>query len=106
MYYKIELKDHIRVPPNLFELDVMEAVYAHEQKITSCINNLVTISMEEKDHATTNFLQWFIDEQVEEESGVDEIVSEIKFIGENKHAIMMLDRELRQRVFVDTTQAN
>jgi ferritin len=85
-------------------LEVMNAVYEHEQKVTGLINNLVNISIEEKDHATNNFLQWFVAEQVEEESNVDEIVSELKFIGDNKQAIMMLDRELRQRVFVDETQ--
>lgn len=85
-------------------LDVMAAVHEHELKVTGLINNLVNISIEEKDHASNNFLQWFVAEQVEEEASVDEIVSELKFIENDKQAIMMLDRELRQRVFVDSTQ--
>ncbi len=83
---------------------VMEEVYAHEKKVTALINNLVDISKEENDHATNNFLQWFVAEQVEEEANADDIVSELKFIGDNKQALMMLDRELRQREFVDETK--
>lgn len=85
-------------------LDVMKDVYAHEQKVTGLINNLVNLAIEEKDHASNNFLQWFVAEQVEEEANVDEIVSELEFIGDNKQGMMMLDRELRSRVFVDATK--
>ncbi|MCK5568134.1 MAG: ferritin, partial [Spirochaetes bacterium] len=49
-------------------VDVFDNVYSHEQKVTGLINNLVNIATEEKDHATVNFLQWFVAEQVEEEA--------------------------------------
>ena len=59
--------------------------------------------MEEKDHATHNVLQWFVSEQVEEESGADEILQQLKMLEGNKHGLLMLDRELKQRTFVNET---
>ncbi len=78
-------------------LEVFEAAYEHEQKITSLINKLVDIAEEEKDHASKSFLQWFIDEQVEEEASVDEIVQKLKMIGDSANGIFMLDSNLGQR---------
>ena len=65
------------------------------------------IATEERDHATQSFLQWFVDEQVEEEASVTEILDSLKLIeGEAKgNGLFMLDRELRQRTFVDATLA-
>lgn len=80
-------------------LDIFEEVYKHEQHVTSLINGLVTIAMEESDYASNNFLAWFVDEQVEEEASASEILGQLKFIGDNKHAVLMMDRELRTRVF-------
>lgn len=102
---RVEL-DAIEAPKKEWKgsLDVMKEVYAHEQKVTGMINDLVDLAIQEKDHATNNFLQWFVAEQVEEEANADEIVSELEFIGENKQALLMLDRELRGRVFVDETK--
>ena len=78
---------------------VFEAVYAHEQKVTGLINNLVDLAVEEKDHATNSFLQWFVNEQVEEESSADEIVQQLKMMKDAPGGLFMLDRELGQRVF-------
>ena len=91
----------IEAPPSSWEspLEVFEAVYAHEQKVTSLINDLVNLAIEEKDHATNNFLQWFVKEQVEEEASADAIVQKLKLMGEAKGGLFMLDRELGQRVF-------
>jgi ferritin len=102
---RVEL-DAIEAPKKEWKgsLDVMKEVYAHEQKVTGMINDLVDLAIQEKDHATNNFLQWFVAEQVEEEANADEIVSELEFIGDNKQALLMLDRELRGRVFVDETK--
>ena len=86
-------------------IEIFEATLEHEQKVTSLINNLVDIAIEEKDHATQSFLQWFVDEQVEEEANVTEILDTLKLIGGQGNGIFMLDREMRQRVFVDATQA-
>ncbi|SRR6056297_183701 len=78
-------------------LEIFEASYKHEQYITERINNLVDLSMQEKDHATGIMLQWFVSEQVEEEAGVDEIVQKIKMISDSKHGMYMLDKELGGR---------
>ena len=63
----------------------------------SCINNIVNLAIEEKDHATTQFFQWFVSEQVEEEATATNIVEKMKMVGDNKNGIFMLDRELGQR---------
>jgi len=87
-------------------LAVFEHAYEHEQKVTGLINNLVDLSAAEQDHATSNFLQWFVAEQVEEEASADEVVQKIKLMGDASGGLFMLDRELAQRVFTPpaTTQ--
>lgn len=85
------------------EIEVFEDILKHEQKVTGLINNLVNIALGEKDHATHNILQWYVSEQVEEESNVDEILQQLKMMEGNKHGLLMLDRELKQRTLIDTT---
>ena len=80
-------------------LEAFEAAYKHEQHITGCINDLVHMAMEEKDRATQVFLDWFVNEQVEEEASADEIVQNLKLVGDHGHGMLMLDREFGQRVF-------
>jgi ferritin len=80
-------------------LAAFEAVYTHEQKVTGLINNLVNLAIEEKDHATNTFLQWFVNEQVEEESSADQMVQQLKMMEKAPGGMFMLDRELGQRVF-------
>jgi ferritin len=75
----------------------------HEQFITKNINDLMDIAIKEKDHASRGLLQWFVDEQVEEEATADKIVSRLKMIGDNAHALFMIDSELGQRVFTPPT---
>ena len=87
---KIEWKD---------EIEIFEDTLNHERKVTSLINNLVNIAIEEKDHATNNMLQWYVAEQVEEEANADEILQHLKMLAGNKHGLLMLDRELKQRTF-------
>lgn len=86
-------------------IDVMEKTLIHEQLVTSLINNLVDVAIEVRDHASQSFLKWFVDEQVEEEANVKEILDTLKLINGQGNGIFMLDREMRQRVFVDSTQA-
>lgn len=81
-------------------LELFEHAYKHEQIVTKRIGELVELATKHKDHATINFLQWFVGEQVEEEANVTEIIQQIKLVG---NALFMLDRELSQRVFVDPT---
>ena len=88
-------------------LDVFETAYKHEQKVTGLINGLVDIAVSEKDHATQIFLQWFVNEQVEEEASVKTIVQQLKLLGDSRAGLFQIDRELGQRTFVppvDTAQ--
>ncbi len=78
---------------------VFEDVYKHEQYVTSLINEIVTLAMDEKDHATVAALQWFVTEQVEEEASALEILDHLKLIGEDKSALLMKDKELLARTF-------
>ncbi len=97
---KVDLKA-IDGPQTSWEspLSAFEAVYEHEVKVTGLIYNLVNIGTEEKDHATTNFLQWFITEQVEEETSADSVVQKLKLIGGEGGGLFLLDQELGQRFF-------
>ena len=74
-----------------------EDALKHEKKITSLINQLMDLAMEEKDHATIAFLQWFVTEQVEEESQTDDVVQKLKMIEGTKNGLFMMDRELAGR---------
>ena len=78
-------------------LAAFEFVLEHEQKVTRLINDLVDVALGERDHATHNFLQWFIGEQVEEEASVDEIVQQLRMIGDSRNGLFMLDRHLAER---------
>lgn len=78
-------------------LDVFEKTLEHEQKVTGMIHNLYALAVQEKDYPSQVFLQWFIDEQVEEEKNASQIVETLKMIGDQGPALIMLDRELAQR---------
>jgi len=80
-------------------LAAFQDAYKHEQKVTGLINKLVDLAIKEKDHATKNFLQWFVAEQVEEEASADGIVQKLKMVGKEGGGLFMIDRELGQRVF-------
>ena len=86
-------------------LAAFEDAYEHEQFVSSRINDLVNLSLEEKDHASSNFLQWFVSEQVEEEAGVDEVSQKLRLIGGDGGGLFMLDQELGQRVFTPPAAA-
>ena len=89
----------IAAPPTKWEspLAVFEQVYKHECHVTSLINKLVELAGAEKDHASAVFLQWFINEQVEEEANASEILHQLKMVGDSKQGLFMLDRHLAQR---------
>jgi len=88
-------------PPTEWEspLAVFEAVYKHECHVSELIHKLVDLANEMSDHPTNTFLQWFVTEQVEEESAADDIVQQLKLVGDAGHGIFMIDRELSARVF-------
>ena len=78
---------------------VFDHVYKLEQKVTGLINDLVNLAIVEKDHATNSFLQWFVSEQVEEESSANDVLGKVKLVGKSGDRLLMTDRELAQRVF-------
>ena len=80
-------------------LDIFEGAYAHEQKVTAMINNLMDIAIAEKDHASQIFLQWFVNEQVEEEASAKGVIQQLKMLGDSKGGLFQMDRELGRRVF-------
>lgn len=80
-------------------LEVFKQVLEHEEFVTSRINALMDVADEVKDRATLSFLDWYVKEQVEEESNVGNVLATLKLIGEDKQALFMLDKELATRVF-------
>jgi len=78
-------------------LAVFEAALKHEHSITASINDLMNQAVAEKDHATAGFLQWFVQEQVEEEANIEPIVRKLKVIGDQIPGLFYVDRELGMR---------
>ena len=78
-------------------LAMFEEVYAHEQKVTGMIHNLVALARSENDYASEVMLHWFVEEQVEEESNSSEIVERLKRIKDSPNGLMMLDHGLAAR---------
>ena len=95
------IMEAIDKPPSEWNspLAVFEEVLAHEQKVTGLINDLVNLAIDERDHATNIFLQWFVSEQVEEEDSVGTVLDKMRLIGEDKSGLFTLDQELGSRVF-------
>ena len=78
--------------------EVFDDVLAHEKKVTGLINDLMNLAFDERDHASTGFLQWFISEQVEEEDNVGTVVDKLKLIGSDSSGLFVLDQELGKRL--------
>ena len=79
-------------------LAAFEHVLSHEKTVTGLINNLVDLAIAEKDHATNNFLQWFVEEQVEEEENAMEILAKVRLAGDNNSILYTLNEEFAGRV--------
>ncbi len=96
----------IKKPATEFKsaIEVFEMAYKHEQLVTSLINDLMDLSMKEKDFATMSLLNWFIDEQVEEEASMDNILNQLKLIDGKGNGLLMLDKELGARTFTPPAQ--
>ncbi len=84
--------------------DVFRTTVEHEKLVTKRINDLMTMAVEEKDHATANFLNWFVKEQVEEVASPQKILDQLEMGKEEGYVLMMLDRELAQRTFTPPAQ--
>ena len=76
---------------------IFEDIARHEKKVTESIYRLYELAQQEKDHATGIFLQWFINEQVEEEAHADEILRQFQAMGGAPHLLYLLDRQLGKR---------
>lgn len=81
-------------------LEIFEEVLKHEQYVTSRINTVYDVAEEVRDRAAMKFLDWYIDEQVEEEASVDGVLTTLRLIGEDKKALLLLDKDLATRTFV------
>ncbi len=86
-------------PPYTFRspLDTFEQALEHEKEITSLIHQLYDLSFQEKDYPVQVLLNWFVAEQVEEESSATEIVEKLRMAGEDSAALLLLDKEMGER---------
>ena len=81
-------------------LEVFEHVLRHEEYVTSRINHVMDVAEEVKDRAAMHLLDWYIKEQVEEEANVGGVLATLRLIGDDKKALLMLDKDLATRTFV------
>lgn len=81
-------------------LTFFEAALGHERVMTTSLNDLGDYAFQEKDHATYNLLQWYVTEQVEEESTLNQIIDQIKIVGDDGLGLLTIDKELGSRTFV------
>lgn len=78
-------------------LEIFEETYRHEKKVTGLINGLYKLAKDEDEWATEVFLQWFINEQVEEEASANEILQRLKMMGDSKIGLLKVDHKLGKR---------
>ena len=95
---RVELQA-ISQPPTEFQsaLEVMQRTLEHEREVTVMINRLYEMAVEESDYPLRVLLHWFIEEQVEEEKNANQIVEQMKLIGDGKAGLLMLDARMRER---------
>ena len=82
-------------------LDMYKQTLEHEKKVTSLINNLAYIANEDRDFASINRLNWFIDEQVEEEESARDMIAAVEAVEDNKYGMYMLDKDLATRTYTE-----
>ena len=85
-------------------LEVFELAYEHETVVSGLINDLMDLAIKENDHAVKNHVDWFVEEQVEEEDSMDTVLSKLKLINGEGHGLLILDSELAQRTFEPTEE--
>lgn len=97
---KVQLKQ-IDVPDNDFKspLQVFEKILEHERYVTSSIESIANLSMDECDLATRNFINWYLKEQVEEEKNASDIITKLKLFGDEKASLYLLNEELAKREY-------
>jgi ferritin len=94
----VRLMDIVATPADFDSvLDVFRAALSHEQRVTAAITDLYAKATDEQDFASVPILNWFTNEQIEEEATVRQIVADLERIGDNSAALVLLDREMGQR---------
>ncbi|HDN50724.1 MAG TPA: ferritin [Thermoplasmatales archaeon] len=103
---KVKLRA-IDEPPSEFEdaMDMFQKTLKHEQFITKSIHELMDLAIQERDHATQIFLQWFVTEQIEEEGNDNEIIAKLELAGKEGNGLFMIDKELAARVYTPPAEA-
>jgi ferritin len=81
--------------------EIFEKTLAHERLVTGLINKIATLAQEEKDHASYNFIMWYVNEQTEEEAAADEILAKINLAGNHPGLLFNLDAGLGARTYSD-----
>lgn len=95
---KVQLQAIPAPPPELgTPLQIFREAYEHEQKITALIHKLYVLAGEQNDYPTQIMLNWFIEEQVEEEKNASEIVAKLELLGESRASLLVLDHHLGKR---------
>ena len=96
----------LKAPPVEFGSfkEMFQELLNHEIAVSESINNLVDISLQEKDYATHNFLQWYVAEQIEEEALARNILDKINLIGDDKGGFYLFDTDIKQLITADNTQ--
>ena len=91
----------IDAPPAEFSspMDIFEKTLEHEQKVTGLINDLMSAAVDERDFKTQHFLQWFINEQVEEEENATGLIEKLKISGSTEAGILYMDKDAALRVY-------
>ena len=80
-------------------LDMFKQTLEHEKKVTAMINNIAAIANADKDYAAINRINWFVDEQVEEEESAREMITTFEAVEGNKYGMYMIDKELAARTY-------
>jgi len=95
---RVHLKT-IEEPPQEYgtPLEIFETTLEHERFVTGLIHKLMDLAVDDHDYATQTFLQWYVTEQVEEESNVNDVVAPLRMVGEDKGGLMMIDQQLAVR---------
>lgn len=90
----------LSAPPTEFGSfkDMFQSLFDHEVMVSKSINDLVDISLQEKDYATHNFLQWYVSEQIEEEALARNILDKIDLIGDDKSGFYLFDNDIKQLI--------
>lgn len=83
----------------------LQMTYAHEQSVTKAIHTMYEQAMAQKDYRTVQFLQWFVEEQGEEEKIARDLIERLELIGEAKQGLFWLDNELKNRAYTPSTGA-